>query len=197
MLLNLQSAAPGSFLARLCAVLVRLDDLSHVLVWAKATAQAENLRDRRRGGQRTSEQHAQYPALDDEAAAEAAVEPFSITRVDLPRLKLSFRPRRVRHADGTHSWRLFSNDHAGFFISDTAPDAALSSLLRGIPNSLLLENAKKELWLLVPNTPLKRPQVFTCPFSNELLADRANEHWIHIMPSRSDTLQAQHDQAMF
>jgi hypothetical protein len=182
MLLNLQCAAPGTILARLCAVLIRLEDLSHILVWAKTTGQAELLRDRRRSTNNNISNL--YPILDDQSASSSSIEALSITRVDLPRLKLSFRPRRIRHADGSASWRLFSNDHAGFFISDMEYDNALSNLLQGIPNSLLLENEKKELWLLVPNTPLKRPQVFTCPFSNELLADRSSELWLNTMTNR-------------
>jgi len=63
-------------------------------------------------------------------------------------------------------------------------DDALSTLLRGIPHSLLLENAKKDLWLLVPNTPLKRPTVFTCPFSTELLAARSDPRWLATMDTR-------------
>jgi len=40
------------------------------------------------------------------------------------------------------------------------------------------------LWLLVPNTPLKRPTVFTCPFSTELLAARSDPRWLATMDTR-------------
>ena len=97
-----------------------------------------------------------------------------ITRVELPRLKLSFSPRLD---DYTGEVRLYSSDHAGFFLTDYR-DEALTSLLAPLPFSVLLENDRHELRVLAINCPMHRPKVYSCPFTTELVADRLNPEWL-------------------
>ena len=99
---------------------------------------------------------------------------LSLLRVELPRLKLSFFPRL--DAD-SGSLRLYSSDHAGFFLTDYR-DAALVELLAPLPFSLLLENERHELRVLAVNCPMHRPRILSCPFSTELVADRLSDDWL-------------------
>ena len=82
---------------------------------------------------------------------------YAIYRIEMPRLKLSFVPQQV----GT-SVKLQCREQSGWFLSmyaalnedgsvpvDRPGMARLHSLLRGIPNSLVLEDKSKQLQVLV------------------------------------------------
>ena len=97
-----------------------------------------------------------------------------LTKVELPRLKLSFHPRRDVYSDTV---RLYSSDHAGFFLTDVRDDA-LVALLAPLPYSVLLENERHELRVLAINCPMHRPKVYSCPFTTELVAERSAADWL-------------------
>lgn len=61
------------------------------------------------------------------------------------RLQLSFQGR----LDPDGQWRFYSTDHLGMFISNRR-DPLLGELLKGIPHSVVLENAAGELAVMVP-----------------------------------------------
>ena len=102
-----------------------------------------------------------------------------ITSVDFPRLKASFVPRRG--VDGVV--RLFSRDHDGKFVSDRRTPALLKQL-RGVPTSVVLEDAIGQQYLLVPSLVLSRPVITANPFSTELVAT-ATQEWGNVMKSRT------------
>ena len=88
-MLDLLHAPPGSYLYSLADVMARVENLSHVLAWAKYDETAQ------------------------------LGEPEAITQSDLcfvtlPRLKLTFKARQVKGG----SVRLYSIDHADLFISN-------------------------------------------------------------------------------
>ncbi len=127
-LLNLvRAGASNPMLRRLAQTLTRLDNLSHVLVWSHSDARA-------------------------------AGEECELTLVELPRLKLRFSVKQVdEESSGSDSKtppkkvvRLYSLDYAGQFVAEQI-DPSIEVHLRGIPHALVLENARHELSLLVPN----------------------------------------------
>jgi thiol-disulfide isomerase/thioredoxin len=99
-----------------------------------------------------------------------AVTQSDLHLVSLPRLKLTFEAREVHG-----SVRLYSVDHADLFITNQRNEA--SSMLAGIPHSLLLSNSNDELSVLVPAWPPCRPAVDSVPFSTELVLDRSSRKW--------------------
>lgn len=95
---------------------------------------------------------------------------MSIDLVNVPRLKLTFVTRIL---DGES--RLYSVDHADLFITNDHTDLALN-LIRGMPHSLLLANANRDLTVLVPCIRTVRPIITAAPFSTALVMDRSSPH---------------------
>ena len=151
-MLRLGSAEKGP-LRTLCDLLLRLDNLTHILVWAKCDGHG-NI----------------------EANSSGVVD-----LIELPRLNLSFSAKPDLNAG--HAMRFFCNDHAGFFISDTAASCTLTqALLRGIPHGVLLENANdRTLSILLPAIAKPCAKLhqgaggFDAP---ELVLDRCDETWL-------------------
>ena len=151
-MLRLGSAEKGR-LRTLCDLLLRLDNLTHILVWAKCDSNGNV-----------------------QAHSEGVVD-----LIELPRLNLSFSAKPDPNAG--HAMRFFCNDHAGFFISDTAASCTLTqALLRGIPHGVLLENASdRTLSILLPAIAKPCAKLhqgaggFDAP---ELVLDRCDEAWL-------------------
>jgi len=98
-LLNLVQPGASARLQALAALFRRLDDLSHVLAWAKLKPESAQ-RGEGRG-----------------APAAGATEPeWRLTSVELPRLHLSFEVR----ANGGSEPRLYCREHANLFLSNAA-----------------------------------------------------------------------------
>jgi thiol-disulfide isomerase/thioredoxin len=161
-LLDLKNAPNGSYLASLVDVMVRLDNLSHILAWAALPLSA---RQEGEGGM-SAVAPEEFRPLDP-----LAVRQSDLSYVLLPRLKLSFC---VRVVDGIT--RLYSLDHSDFYITNARSDTAVE-LLHGIPHSLLLSNANGELQVLVPSFPPARPSIMSRPFSTELVLIREDRKW--------------------
>lgn len=163
-LLNPLGAPEGSLLARTADLMTRIEDLSHLLVWAKM----EDL---------------------DSASMDIERESHAVCLIELPRLKITFQPRL--DADGT--LRLYLTDHAGWFVSDryTITDSSameeeggnsfakkqLEVLLKGMENSLVLENNSREVQVLVANHDVYRPKIQGEPFTTQLVFDRGSLGW--------------------
>ncbi|CAJ1327073.1 unnamed protein product [Effrenium voratum] len=141
-LLDLLSAAEGSELAGLTELLVRVEDLSHILAWAQEE-----------GG-------------------------VKIASIELPRLKLTLQP-----TEGG----LEVKDAGGWFVKSVAKgeaaEPALSQLLAGLQQALLLENAAGDLRVLLPNHDVTRPVVNGEPFGTQLLFNRSSFGWQEAMDS--------------
>ena len=147
-LVNLLYAPNKSRLYSLMRVLSRIENLSHILVWSKASALG----------------------VDVERSQKVVEACCSIDRVELPRLKLTLNVRQ----DLSGVLRLYSMDHADLFVSNER-NAFLTDALRGIEHSLILSNAKAELQVLVPVLCVYRPAYVMSPLGTRLVLDR--ESW--------------------
>ena len=110
-------------------------------------------------------------------------EEVGIALIELPRLKLKLQPRVHIDEKGVESVRLYSLDHSNLFLSDYRDDL-LNSLLVGLNNSILLENPEKELFVLIPNGIVHRPNITSEPFSAELVPERGATIWMQVQESR-------------
>eukprot|EP01062_Namystynia_karyoxenos_P081246 TRINITY_DN888_c0_g3_i1.p1 TRINITY_DN888_c0_g3~~TRINITY_DN888_c0_g3_i1.p1 ORF type:complete len:5328 (+),score=1998.63 TRINITY_DN888_c0_g3_i1:108-15986(+) len=153
LLLDILRAPSGSALHRLAKIFTRIEDVGHVLVWG-------------------------VPASDGSAARE-------IRQVELPRLHLRFDVREV-HESGTRRSRIYSKDYSDWFISDLSDESIdgaelpprlehLRQLLEGLPQSIVLENATKELRLLMPSHPAYRVMETGEVFGTRLIFDRRED----------------------
>ena len=178
-LLNPLYSKQGTLLSNLSQILSRVEDLSYCLFWGKPTKASSN------GDRPLSSFDIAYGM---DAKARSAVE-YDLCRVELPRLKLTLSVNTTASSlvsgdsSATPSVRVYVDDFAGWFLSDTR-DAQLQTLLEGLPFSLLLENKQGDLAVLVPNGYLYRPKVASCPFSTELVCDRGDENWMATMKTR-------------
>jgi len=175
-LLNTLEASSGGLLHRMATLMSRLEDLSHVLVWAST-------------------------GPSDEASMDTGL--LSIDLIELPRLKLTMKPK----CDEDGQVRLYLLDHSGWFVSDlysvaevkeskdsTAMDVTedreamgrklLKSLLGGLEHSILLSNHTDEFQVLVANHDVYRPKVKGEPFSTQVIFDRASLGWQQSMEQR-------------
>ena len=209
---SLMDADPASSVFQLARVLSRIEDLSHVLVWAVVRS-AEEL-------------------------AVGAAKTISI--VELPRLKLKFQPRQdadgeVRLYSLDHDGFFVSDAHIRALERYTADSVAVSvvrgsqmpddgdggggavggagapepsvpfpaslqllaDLLPGIPHSIILENRNGELQLLVPSHEMRRPNVRGRPFSDHLVFDRSSGDWIEIMGNNPTFVYPIHTSKLF
>jgi hypothetical protein len=151
-LLDLLNAPPDSQLYSLATTASRLENLSHVLAFARYDANADLSR---------------WDALTHD----------DLWLVMFPRLQLVFEARR--RANG--AVRLFSVDHNDVFVTNERP-APLLELLDGIPHSLLLSDSNGDLSVLVPAVLPFRPSIGSEPFSTELGAARMPRPFSSIAP---------------
>ena len=149
-LLNVLTAPPSSLLKRIGMLLARLDNLAHVLVWSKA----------------------------DVKTAHGAA---SIDLIELPRVNLAFKAKEVELIDGTKEKRLFSNDYDGLFIATSTEAREIAERLLGsISHFIVLQNADKDLFVLVPSCALpRRLHVDGSHLSVQVILDRRNGEWIN------------------
>lgn len=148
-------------LVALANLLVRVEDLSHLLIWS--TTQS------------------------DVVSTNASVTLASIAFIELPRLKLKLKPRR----ESPSSIRLDVLDQSGWSVSDLtfgARSGAVSKHLEAIialtPDCLVLESDTRDLKLVCPNHDVYRPAVIGEPFSTLLVTDRASVGWQQAMETR-------------
>lgn len=155
-LLNLLYAPKGSRLYSLMKALSRVENLSHIVAWTKAS----NL---------TNLEHSQVP--------HDGVPPIDL--VELPRLKLSFTAR----PDHMGVIRLYSLDHADLYVSNER-SVMTNRMLDGIPHSLLMCNTQGETSVLVPVVSMRRPQVYSEPFSTWMVLHRMDTDWNSTLSQR-------------
>jgi hypothetical protein len=147
-LLNVMSAPPSSLLKRVGMLLSRLDNLAYVLVWSTAEM---------------STPHA----------------PSTIDFIELPRVNLSFRSKRIESMDGKVEYRLYSNDYDGLYIatSNEAREIA-ETVLGAISHFIVLQNADKDLFVLLPSCALpRRLHTDGSHLSVQVILDRRNREW--------------------
>ena len=168
-LLNLMYAPRHSRLHSVAKTLARLENLSHILAWASCAPDGPGsaVSSDQRGGASTAKER-----MLAQATRQAPRGCPGLEMIELPRLKLSFTSRPDE--DGTI--RLFSMDHANLFVSNTTDPRAVK-LIAGIPHSLLVANAQREVSILVSVWKVARPNVLSHPFSTSLVLNHASGPW--------------------
>ena len=147
-LLNVLSAPPSSLLKRVGMLLSRLDNLAHVLVWSAANVKTPH-------------------------------DPCSIDLIELPRVNLCFKSRIEESIDGKVEQRLYSNDYDGLFIATSTEAREITERLLGdISHFIVLQNADKDLFVLMPSCALpRRLHIDGSHISVQVVLDRRNQDW--------------------
>lgn len=114
------------------------------------------------------------------AKIQSAHSPCSIDLIELPRVNLSFRAKKVATIDGKTEHRLYSNDHNGLYISTSSQSREIAeSLLGAISHFIVLQNADNDVFILVPGCALpRRLHVDGTHLSAQVILDRRNQEWI-------------------
>jgi hypothetical protein len=105
----------------------------------------------------------------------------SIDFIELPRVNLKFKSKKIESVDGKVEHRLYSNDHNGLFISTSAESREIAERLLGsISHFLVLQNAENDLFVLMPGCALpRRLHIDGSHVSVQVILDRRNQEWIN------------------
>jgi hypothetical protein len=107
----------------------------------------------------------------------------TIDEIELPRVNLSFKSKRIEKLDGSTEFRLYSNDHDGLYISTSLESRDITErLLGGISHYIVLQNADNDLFVLIPGCALpRRLNTEVNRLSVQVILDRRNKEWINNM----------------
>jgi hypothetical protein len=107
----------------------------------------------------------------------------TIDLIELPRVNLSFRAKRIEKIDGTVEHRLYSNDNDGLYIATSIKARELvEKLLGSIDHFIVLQNEDNDLFVLIPGCALpRRLHIDGSHLSVQVLLDRRNQEWINNM----------------
>lgn len=107
----------------------------------------------------------------------------TIDLIEMPRVNLSFRSKRVEKIDGTIEHRLYSNDNDGLYIATSSKARVMVEKLLGqIDHFIVLQNEDNDLFVLIPGCALpRRLHVDGSHLSVQVLLDRRNQEWINSM----------------
>lgn len=151
------TATTGGDLLELSALLARVEDHSHILIWSTKSGD---------GGSATGL--------------------ASIAFIELPRLKLKLKPRRESSAVirldvlDQNGWSVSDLT----FGARGGGSKYLQSIIDLTPDCLVLESDTNDLKLMCPNHDVYRPSVQGEPFSTLLVTDRASLGWQQAMETR-------------
>jgi hypothetical protein len=135
-------------------LLTQIESLSHILAWSKSI---ENYED----------------SFSDENLIPDII--------DCPRLRARFSV--CRNDDG--SIRLYLVDSGGkYAMMDQLNSGVNSNLLAGIPSRLILGRSSGNIYIMLPNCPLIRPEIAFCPFTTSTRTDMADPIWHYSCNSR-------------
>jgi hypothetical protein len=164
-LISASYADPNSRLGNILLTMTRLDNIGHILCWSSTKRLFQGLEDVNSVGKIVDDRKINPPAP--AFVDSSSMDDISIDLLELPRLKLSFHEKM----DENGVKRLYSVDHSNLFVSNYRSDL-ISTLMRGVPQSLLLSTVDGELHILVPIVNPVRPRIGSNPFSTELVLDR-------------------------
>jgi hypothetical protein len=110
----------------------------------------------------------------------SAHSPASIDVIELPRVNLSFRSKKVESIDGKVEHRLYSTDYDGLYISTSTEAREIAEKLLGsISDFIVLQNADNDLFVLIPGCALpRRLHTDGRRLSVQVILDRRNQEWI-------------------
>jgi len=104
----------------------------------------------------------------------------TIDLIELPRVNLSFRAKKIEKIDGSVEHRLYSNDNDGLYVATSIKARELVEMLLGsIDHFIVLQNEDNDLFVLIPGCALpRRLHVDGSHLSVQVLLDRRNQEWI-------------------
>jgi len=107
----------------------------------------------------------------------------TIDLIELPRVNLSFKAKKVETIDGKIEHRLYSNDHNGLYISTSTESREIVEKLLGlISHFIVLQNSDNDLFVLMPGCALpRRLNTDGTALSVQVILDRRNKEWIDKM----------------
>ena len=107
----------------------------------------------------------------------------SIDLIELPRVNLSFKAKRIETVDGKVECRLYSNDHDGLYIATSTDSREIvEKLLGSISHFIVLQNSDNDLFVLMPGCALpRRLNTDGTALSVQVILDRRNKEWIDNM----------------
>jgi thiol-disulfide isomerase/thioredoxin len=166
------NTSENTALRRIATILRRVEDISHILVWAKLPSSPSAEKD--------SEKNSSTTEVVDDLS--------TLDMIDLPRLKMRLRPRLD---STTGKVRLHLLDQSGWFLSDRCVDdrsfrenTIFTSLLAGLQHSIVIENDMSQLQVLLANHDVYRPPTRGLPFTTDLVFARGSVSWIEVMERR-------------
>lgn len=106
--------------------------------------------------------------------------PSSIDIIELPRVNLSFKAKKVESIEGGTEHRIYSNDFDGLYIATSNEAREIADRLLGtIEHFIVLQNAENDLFVLMPGCALpRRLHVDGSHLSVQVVLDRRNQEWI-------------------
>ena len=110
-------------------------------------------------------------------------ESSSIDLIELPRVNLSFKAKKIETIDGKIEHRLYSNDHDGLYISTSTESREIAeNILGSIAHFIVLQNSDNDLFVLIPGCALpRRLNADGSHLSVQVILDRRNKEWIDNM----------------
>lgn len=110
-------------------------------------------------------------------------ESSSIDLIELPRVNLKFKAKRVESINGVVDHRLYSNDHDGLYIAMSSEARKVAEKhLGNIAHFIVLQNEDNDLFVLMPGCALpRRLHNDGAHLSVQILLDRRNQEWIDNM----------------
>ena len=179
-LLATLSCSSGTGLGALIALLERIEDLSHVLVWS---------------GKKCDVGVASNNPFGNAAASAfgGGESMVAVALIELPRLALSFEA--VKRTDG--SVRLYSKEHPGHYIGHLQGERK-AALVRGLPHALTLINEEGDPFVLL--SALAKPCRLSDPaepLASQLLISRHSSAWLASLTGVRHYLYAMHRSQAF
>ena len=104
----------------------------------------------------------------------------SIDIVELPRVNLAFKAKKIQSIDGETEYRLYSNDFNGLYVATSTEAREIADRLLGtIEHFIVLQNAENDIFILMPGCALpRRLYVDGSHLSVQVILDRRNQEWI-------------------
>ena len=203
---------------QLVALLERVEDLAHVLVWSNChkDAPAETNPFAQAAGAASKAVSAVAADATNPFASAASVvskvvggakaaadksNPFAgggdsecaVALVEMPRLNFAFDVKR----DASGTMRLCSREHPGLYVG-TLEGVRATHLLAGLPHALVLLNEEGDACVLLSSLakPCRLADA-SSPLSSQLLLSRASKAWLANLPSVTHYLYAVHRSQAF
>jgi hypothetical protein len=165
-LASLALIKPDTLLFRICQMLTRIEDISHILVWTSPTVDKDLMHI----------ETIELPRLKIK---------FQPRKDESESVRLFLLEQSGWFVSESISLQEDKASLQGYKIESALPAAPfLTKLLDGLSNCLILENSSHDLQLLMPNCEVYRPNSADDPFTTNLIYNRGGMGWQQVMESR-------------